>query len=74
MKNLKCLFLDWHNTLSTSLFWEHLGDPSRACHHFLASITSALFRNPAELFDDILCSAPESVSFLFVRKAYIQSG
>lgn len=43
MKRLKCLFLDWHNTLSTSLFWDHLNNPS---HHMLESITSFLFKDP----------------------------
>ncbi|GHO68388.1 hypothetical protein KSC_072800 [Ktedonobacter sp. SOSP1-52] len=45
MKHLKCLFLDWHNTLSTSLFWGHLSDPSHISHQMMGLITSYLFQS-----------------------------
>jgi FMN phosphatase YigB (HAD superfamily) len=33
MSPYKSLFIDWHNTLSTSLFWGHLQDPAHPHHH-----------------------------------------
>lgn len=33
MSIYKSLFIDWHNTLSTSLFWGHLQDPIHPHHH-----------------------------------------
>ncbi len=33
MSTYKNLFIDWHNTLSTSLFWGHLQDPAHTHHH-----------------------------------------
>ena len=33
MSTYKSLFIDWHNTLSTSLFWGHLQDPAHRNHH-----------------------------------------
>ena len=33
MNKYKVLFIDWHNTLSTSLFWEHLKDIKHPHHN-----------------------------------------
>lgn len=33
MGTYRSLFIDWHNTLSTSLFWGHLQDPVHPQHH-----------------------------------------
>ena len=33
MNTYKSLFIDWHNTLSISLFWGHLQDPVQTHHH-----------------------------------------
>ena len=32
MPPLKCLFVDWHGTLSTSLFWEHFREETHQHH------------------------------------------
>jgi len=43
MKCYKCLFVDWHLTLSTSVFWEQFSDPAHPQHRPLAFMQSALF-------------------------------
>lgn len=43
MKPYKCLFIDWHQTLSVSVFWEHLRDQEHPQHHLFTFMQSALF-------------------------------
>ena len=43
MKRYKCLFVDWHLTLSTSVFWEQFSDPAHPQHRLFAFMQSALF-------------------------------
>jgi hypothetical protein len=42
-KPYKCLFVDWHLTLSTSVFWEQFSNPGHPQHPFFAFMQSALF-------------------------------
>jgi hypothetical protein len=42
-KPYKCLFVDWHLTLSTSVFWEQFSDPAHPQHRLLAFMQAALF-------------------------------
>jgi hypothetical protein len=43
MKSYTCLFVDWHLTLSTSIFWEQFSNPQHSHHHLFAFMQSKLF-------------------------------
>ncbi|HEY7349599.1 MAG TPA: HAD family hydrolase [Ktedonobacterales bacterium] len=43
MKPYKCLFVDWHLTLSNALFWEQFSDPTHPQHPLFAFMQSTLF-------------------------------
>lgn len=43
MKYYRCIFIDWYQTLSTSLFWEHWTDPTHPLHALHAPMVSSLF-------------------------------
>jgi len=43
MKHYRCIFIDWYQTLSTSLFWEHWTDPTHPLHSLYALVVSSLF-------------------------------
>lgn len=43
MKLYKCLFVDWHLTLSTSVFWGQFNDPQHPHYPLFAFMQSALF-------------------------------
>ena len=47
MQRYKCLFVDWHLTLSKSIFWEHLSDPAHPHHSIFDYMQNALFRPSA---------------------------
>lgn len=43
MKTYTCLFVDWHLTLSTSVFWGQFSDPQHPQHALFALMQSRLF-------------------------------
>src|SRR5579871_3517434 len=43
MKSYTCLFVDWHLTLSTSMFWEQFSKPQHPHHALFALMQSKLF-------------------------------
>ncbi len=43
MSQYKCVFIDWHNTLSTSLFWDQTLARSAAHEHRYARLRASLF-------------------------------
>lgn len=45
MKHYRCIFVDWHQTLSTSLFWEHGAEPTHPLHSLYAPVVSSLFHH-----------------------------
>ncbi|GHO63656.1 hypothetical protein KSC_025480 [Ktedonobacter sp. SOSP1-52] len=45
MKHYRCIFVDWHQTLSTSLFWEHWADPTHPLHSLHAPVVSSMFNS-----------------------------
>lgn len=52
MNRYKVLFIDWHNTLSTSIFWEHLQDSTHP-HHDLFPLLQPL---PPKIHKDMFTS------------------
>ena len=42
-KPYTCLFVDWHLTLSTSVFWEQFSKPEHPQHRLFACMQAALF-------------------------------
>src|SRR3954447_879072 len=44
----RCIFIDWHNTLSTSLFWGHLATGSPTEQHLCARLRAALYGPASE--------------------------
>ncbi len=52
MNKYKVLFIDWHNTLSTSMFWEHLQDVKHP-HHDLFRLLQPL---PPEIHGTVFTS------------------
>jgi hypothetical protein len=42
MKSNACLFVDWHQPLSISIFWGQFSDPERPCHALFALMLSRL--------------------------------
>ena len=47
MQRYKCLFVDWHLTLSTSIFWEHLSSPVHPQHALFDYMQNMLFQPSA---------------------------
>jgi hypothetical protein len=47
MKRYKCLFIDWHLTLSNSIFWEHLSGPTHPHYSIFDTMQRMLFRPSA---------------------------
>ena len=47
MKAYKCLFVDWHLTLSNSVFWEHLSNPTYPHYPIFDYMQAALFQSSA---------------------------
>ena len=47
MQKYKCLFVDWHLTLSTSIFWEHLSNPEHPQHTLFDYMQKMLFQPSA---------------------------
>ncbi len=43
MKPYKCLFVDWHLTLSNSVFWEQFSDPAHPHYPLFTFMQAALF-------------------------------
>ena len=67
MKSLKVLFIDWHNTLSTNLFWQQLEDSSHEFHQYHQLIVKHLFKDNREKIDDWMrgrISEPEIIRWL----------
>jgi FMN phosphatase YigB (HAD superfamily) len=52
MKQYKTIFFDWDNTLSNSLFWEQLADPSHPRHSQHNNIINFLFTKNKSLVRD----------------------
>lgn len=47
MQRYKCLFVDWHLTLSKSIFWEHLSHPMHPHYPIFDYMQAALFQPSA---------------------------
>lgn len=47
MQRYKCLFVDWHLTLSTSIFWQHLSDPTHPHYSLFDYMQASLFQPSA---------------------------
>jgi hypothetical protein len=47
MQRYKCLFVDWHLTLSTSIFWEQLSDPAHPRYAIFDYMQNMLFQPSA---------------------------
>lgn len=47
----RCIFVDWHNTLSQSLFWDHLEAGGSVSRQLCARLRSSLFGRRRELLN-----------------------
>lgn len=64
-KIYKTIFIDWSNTLSNSLFWSQMADPSHAHNSYFNKIIEIVFKSDKEMVDSWMRGiySAEDISF-----------
>lgn len=64
MNRYRCVFIDWHNTLSTTLFWDHLAHGNAASRHTCMQLRTSLFEHHRDLINPWMRGAMSTESVM----------